>query len=279
MKPVAKLLSGLIKNRARVAAILLCLALGLSLTPMMSACDASPREGGTVRPNSDPPSRRALPSQLPRGRQPPRPRRAQLPLPLRRKNPRRGRQAARKHPAVHPRRRERAGEPPRPRQRERGLEAHFIDLGRGRRHTHTLRRRGPCSSTAATRPTAASSIPICKKRDIGYLDYIVCTHPDEDHVGGLSGALNYASVGTALCPVTAHDTKAFSNFVKYLDKQNVSITVPTAGDTFMLGGAFVQILGPQRSYSDTNNMSIVMKVVYGQTSFLFTGGCGERRGA
>lgn len=41
-----------------------------------------------------------------------------------------------------------------------------------------------------------------KKHEIGYLDYIICSHPHEDHVGGLAGALNYASVGIAYCPVT-----------------------------------------------------------------------------
>ena len=36
-----------------------------------------------------------------------------------------------------------------------------------------------------------------KSHEINYLDYIIASHPDADHVGGLAGALNYASVGTA----------------------------------------------------------------------------------
>lgn len=39
----------------------------------------------------------------------------------------------------------------------------------------------------------------------------------------------------------------------------------------MLGSAIIQILGPQKNYDDPNDTSIVMKVVYGETSFLFTG--------
>lgn len=110
-----------------------------------------------------------------------------------------------------------------------------------------------------------------KKLSLTYLDYIVCTHAHEDHVGGLSGALNYATVGTALAPVTSYDSRAFSNFASYLAKQNVAITVPSAGDTFALGSASVNILGPVTSTSNTNNTSIVLRVVYGDTSFLFTG--------
>lgn len=110
-----------------------------------------------------------------------------------------------------------------------------------------------------------------KEHGITHLDYIVCTHPHEDHVGGLAGALNYASVGTALCSVTSYDSEAFRNFASYLAKQDINITVPSAGDVFELGGATVTVLGPITESDEINNMSIVLRIVYGETSFLMTG--------
>lgn len=113
-----------------------------------------------------------------------------------------------------------------------------------------------------------------KKQGIGHLDYMIATHAHEDHVGGLSGALNYATVEQVFCPVTSYSSKAFQNFKSNVEKQGKSLTVPTRGQSFSLGSAQCRILAVNTT-SDTNNTSIVLKITYGSTSFLFTGD-GER---
>lgn len=110
-----------------------------------------------------------------------------------------------------------------------------------------------------------------KQHGITYIDYMVATHSDADHIGGLSGALNYAKVGTAYCSTTTGDTKTFKSLVKYLGKQGKTLTVPKAGQSFSLGNAKVRLLGPVNHSDDDNNSSIVLKISYGKTSFLFTG--------
>lgn len=109
-----------------------------------------------------------------------------------------------------------------------------------------------------------------KNRDIDHLDYIVATHAHEDHIGGLAGALNYATVDTVLCPVTSYDSDTFDDFIKYIEYRNTEITVPVVGDEFDLGEAKVKILGCNAS-DNTNDTSIILKITYGNTSFLFTG--------
>lgn len=108
-------------------------------------------------------------------------------------------------------------------------------------------------------------------RNIDHLRYTVVTHAHEDHVGGVSGALNYAVADTILCPVTSYDSKAFNSLLKTLNKQGGAITVPTAGDSFSLGTATVEILHCNPSAEEPNNTGIVLRIVHGETSFLFTG--------
>ena len=110
-----------------------------------------------------------------------------------------------------------------------------------------------------------------KKHNITHLDYVIGTHGHEDHIGGIAGALQYATVDTAYCSVTSYNSQAFRNFVNALNNRGVSITVPQAGLTFQLGSATCTILTLDPKADDPNNTSIVMRVVYGETSFLFTG--------
>lgn len=110
-----------------------------------------------------------------------------------------------------------------------------------------------------------------KANGITHIDYMIGTHSDADHVGGLSGALHAATVGTAFCSQTTGESDAFNDWVRYLAAQGKTITVPAAGTTFALGAATVQILGPLTFHEGDNDNSIVTKVTYGATSFLFAG--------
>ena len=150
------------------------------------------------------------------------------------------------------------------------FEVHYLDVGQG--DCSLVLCDGHAMLIDGGESSESSKVyAYLKQHCVSHLDYMVATHAHSDHIGGLSGALNYATVDTAFCPVKEYDSKTFSSMVKYLSNQGLGITVPSAGDRFMLGSATVQVLGPQKNYEDPNDTSIVLKVTYGETSFLFTG--------
>ena len=150
------------------------------------------------------------------------------------------------------------------------LEVHYIDGGQA---DSALLLCGGESMLIDGGNVADSDLVVAYLADQGVeeLDYVVCTHAHEDHVGGLAGALSQYPVGEVLSPVTEYDSQAFGNFLKYTQEQGLSLTVPEPGDTWTVGTAAVTVLGPVQDYDDTNNTSIVLRVDFGETSFLFTG--------
>ena len=154
------------------------------------------------------------------------------------------------------------------------LQIHFLDVGQG---DCTIVLCDGESMVIDGGPASASSFVYSYIRntlELQHIDYVVSTHPHLDHVYGLSSVLNAAPVDLVLTPVLEWDSKAFNSMVKYAEKQGAPLSVPQEGDTLRLGGATVTILHcwPEAiDYGRTNDSSIVVRIDYGQTSFIITG--------
>lgn len=150
------------------------------------------------------------------------------------------------------------------------LEVRFLDVGQA---DAALVRCGEATMLVdgGNREDSSLIVSVLGDLDIGTLDYLVCTHAHEDHVGGLAGAINTVFVDTVLTPVTEYGSSVFTKFIKAANDRGCDVVVPKSGDTFPLGDATVTVLGPVSDYDDPNDTSIVLKLELGEVSFLFTG--------
>lgn len=111
-----------------------------------------------------------------------------------------------------------------------------------------------------------------KSLGITKLDYVIATHPHADHIGNMATIIKNFQVDNFYAPKASTTTKTFENMVNALKNKNLKMTVPKVGDSLTIGDAKLTFLAPNSDkYEDVNNYSIVCKLKYGNTSFLFTG--------
>ncbi len=147
----------------------------------------------------------------------------------------------------------------------------FIDIGQG--DAALVRCDGETMLIDGGKNKMSDIIYTCLKTNgIDTIDYMVCTHADDDHIGGLSAAFSAAEVKNVLSPAIGANTKSYKNLMSKINENNVPVQNPKPGEKIMLGKSIVEFYGPiSETADDRNNGSIVMKIIYGKTSFLFTG--------
>ena len=154
---------------------------------------------------------------------------------------------------------------------EHSFAVHYIDVGQG--DAALVLCDDKTMLIDGGKPHASSIIyTYLKNLNIDYLDYIVASHADDDHIGGLSAPLAKMKVGNVLAPETEADTRSYESLKNKTAEQGLTITHPKPGESLDFGSSKIEFYGPiTESESDRNNGSVVMKIIYGDTSFLFTG--------
>ena len=106
---------------------------------------------------------------------------------------------------------------------------------------------------------------------------MVLTHPEEDHIIGLVEVLGRYKVEQVLEPGLERDTPAYQEWLRLIDEKNIERTIAQAGQQIELGdGIRMEVFHPQEELmvgteSDTNNNSVVLRLVWDEVSFLLTG--------
>ncbi len=111
--------------------------------------------------------------------------------------------------------------------------------------------------------------------EIDVIDCLLITHQHDDHLGSATELINHYSVSNILMPKLSYknnvNSLSYDNLIKTISSKNINHKSVACGDSFMLGSALVEIFSPMQQDENINNMSITLKITYGNTSFLFTG--------
>lgn len=152
-----------------------------------------------------------------------------------------------------------------------GLSVHFLDV----QHADCilLACEGEYALVDAGYPESGDKIvTYLQEQGVTSLDLVVGTHPHGDHIGGLPQVLRTfptETVWTSQLPYTNDYVRSFTNAVS---AAGVELQQPRPGESFALGGATIDVIGPLNLYyEDANDLSLVLRVTYGDTRFLLTG--------
>ena len=157
------------------------------------------------------------------------------------------------------------------------MKVHFIDVGQGDsiliqvNYKNILIDSGP-------KDEKDKLVKYLNSLNIHQFDYVIATHPHEDHIGNMAYIINNYKVLNFYSPKIDNNTTSFENMAEALSRKNLKIKVLKANaSTINLGeNTLVEVFSPNLDYYDNlNNYSPIIKISYGHNSFLFTGDAEE----
>lgn len=124
---------------------------------------------------------------------------------------------------------------------------------------------------AGTNDQAKNVVEFLKKKEINKIDYLIGTHPHEDHIGGLDDVIDNFEIGTIYMPKVQTNTKTFESVLDSISNKGLKVTTPNVNDKFILNKAECEIMSTINDKENLNLSSIVIRMVYGKQSYLFMG--------
>ena len=149
----------------------------------------------------------------------------------------------------------------------------FIDVGQGEAILIALPEKTMLIDAGPT-GSAPKIAQVLQELGRNKIDYLVATHPDEDHIGGMADVISSTQIGTIYAPNKTNNTATYRKFLTAIQNNNLQITLAEAGTIIDQTDDYkLEILWPTKdaNFPDTNDYSIIIKLTVGNKTFLFTG--------
>lgn len=151
------------------------------------------------------------------------------------------------------------------------LEVHFIDVGQG--DAILIKSKDDAVLIdSGTRVYQDRLLKYLNEEGIKGLNYIIASHPHEDHIGGLAHIINNIKTENIIMPEVTANTQSFELLINSIGSNDVNPIIAKSGDIYEIENSKFVILSPNKNrYEKLNNYSVGIKLVYGSSSFIFTG--------
>lgn len=149
----------------------------------------------------------------------------------------------------------------------------FIDVGQGESILIALPEKTMLIDAGPT-GSAPKIAQVLQELGRNKIDYLVATHPDEDHIGGMADVISSTQIGTIYAPNKTNNTATYRKFLTAIQNNNLQITLAEAGTIIDQTDSYkLEILWPKKdaNFPETNDYSIIIKLTVGNKMFLFTG--------
>lgn len=149
----------------------------------------------------------------------------------------------------------------------------FIDVGQGEAILIALPEKTMLIDAGPT-GSAPKIAQVLQELGRNKIDYLVATHPDEDHIGGMADVISSTQIGTIYAPNKTNNTATYRKFLAAIQNNNLQITLAEAGTIIdQIDSYKLEILWPKKdaNFPETNDYSIIIKLTVGNKTFLFTG--------
>lgn len=153
------------------------------------------------------------------------------------------------------------------------LKVHYLDVGQGDSIFIELPNNETMLIDAAESYQSENIINYLKNLNYQKIDYVIGTHPHTDHIGGLKDIINTFEIGKIYMPKVVSTTNTYESLLMAIKDKNLKINTAKAGTSIIDTDTLkINILAPNNSiYTELNNYSVVTKITYGTTKFLFMG--------